>query len=77
MAKEQKIKAAAFCYVGGILTPVSELNDEQRERLAVGLRAAYLNEIFLGRAVFSPPPEFTVGQNERGEITVTRATGKT
>ena len=70
--KEQKIKTISYCYVGDQLTPVSDLNEEQKERLGVGLLVTYNNALFAGKAVFSPPPGFEVGKDANGRITVTR-----
>lgn len=73
MAREKrKIKCISYCYVGDTLTPVSELNEEQKERLAVGIGIPYLNELFKGRAVISPPSGFELGHDQHGRITVTR-----
>lgn len=70
--KEQKIKAISYCYVGDQLVRVSDLNAEQKERLAVGLKHTYLNTMFAGQAEFSPPEGFGVGKDANGRITVAR-----
>ena len=70
--KQQKIKTISYCYVGDTLTPVSDLNVEQKERLGVGLLVTYNNALFAGKAVFSPPPGFELGTDANGRITVKR-----
>ena len=73
MAKEKKkIKCVSYVYVGDVLTPVADLNAEQKERLAVGLQVNYLNALFAGKAEFSPPPGFELGRDANGRITVAR-----
>jgi hypothetical protein len=73
MAKEQrKIKVISYVYVGDQLTPVSELNEEQKERLAVGLQWGLLNSRYRNVATIEPPPGFECGHNEKGNITVQR-----
>ena len=54
--KQQKIKVISQVYVGDKLTLVSDLNEEQKERLGVALLVTYNNALFAGKAVFSPPP---------------------
>ena len=70
--KERKIKVISQVYVGDKLTLVSDLNEEQKERLGIGLLVTYNNALFAGKAVFSPPPGFEVGTDTNGRITVTR-----
>lgn len=70
--KEQKIKVISQVYVGDKLTLVSDLNAEQKERLAVGLQVTYLNALFAGKAEFSPPSGFALGRDANGRITVAR-----
>lgn len=70
--KERKIKVISQVYVGDKLTLVSDLNEEQKERLGVGLLVTYNNALFAGKAVFSPPPGFEVGHDANGRITVQR-----
>lgn len=70
--KEQKIKCVSYVYVGDVLTPVADLNAEQKERLAVGLQVTYLNALFAGKAEFTPPPGFELGRDVNGRVTVTR-----
>lgn len=73
MAREKKkITVIAYVDVGGVKTLVDDLNEEQKERLGVGLLVTYNNALFAGKAVFSPPPGFEVGRNEKGLITVKR-----
>lgn len=73
MAREKKkIKCISYCYVGDELVCTDDLNEEQKERLAVGLQVTWMNELFRGKAVFSPPPGFEVGRNEKGLITCKR-----
>ena len=70
--KQQKIKVISQVYVGDKLTLVSDLNEEQKERLGVGLLVTYNNALFAGKAVFSPPAGFEVGHDANGRITVQR-----
>jgi len=56
--KEQKIKVISQVHVGDKIVPVSELTPEQKDRLAVWLKVTYLNTLFAGQAVFSPPEGF-------------------
>lgn len=70
--KQPKIKVISQVWVGDQLVKVSDLDEDKKERLAIGLQVTYLNELFKGQAVFYPPPGFEVGRDERGRITVTR-----
>lgn len=75
--KQQEIKCISYTYVRQengecVLTPTSVLNEEQKERLGIGLLVTYNNALFAGKAVFSPPPGFEVGRDGNGRITVTR-----
>lgn len=73
MAKEKpKIKVIAYCYVGEELTLVDDLNEEQKERLAVSLQWGLLNSRYRNVATINPPPGFECGYNEKGNITVKR-----
>ena len=49
--KQQKIKVISQVYVGDKLTLVSDLNEEQKERLGVALLVTYNNALFAGKAV--------------------------
>ena len=70
--KAQEITTSSQVRVGNQMVQVKDLNEEQKERLAIGLQVAYLNELFRGKAEFYPPPGFEVGRNEKGLITVKR-----
>ena len=72
MAKGKKIKVISYVYVGDVKTPVADLNDEQRERLAVGLQWGLLSSRYGSEAEIAPPPGFVCGHNERGNITCER-----
>lgn len=73
MAREKKkIKCISYVYVGDVLTPVADLNEEQKERLAVGLQWGLLTSRFNSVAKITPPPGFECGHNEKGNITVQR-----
>lgn len=73
MAKEKrKIKVIAYCYVGEELTLVDDLNEEQKERLAVSLQWGLLNSRYRNVATIKPPPGFECGYNEKGNITCKR-----
>lgn len=69
--KEQKIKCVSYCYVGDQLTPVSELNAEQKERLAISIQYNALTARFGGVAEFYAPG-FEIGRDRHGRTTVTR-----
>ena len=69
--KQQKIKVISEVMVDGKWVEVNSLNEEQRERLAIGLKVTYLNALFAGRAEFSAPPGFEI-KNVDGKIAVTR-----
>lgn len=72
MARKQvKIKVISQVRVGEQLVRVKDLNEEQRERFAIGMLVTYNNELFRGVAEFYPPPGFEV-KNENGYIRVTR-----
>ena len=70
--KERKIKVISQVYVGDKLTLVSDLNEEQKERLGIGLLVTYNNALFAGKAVFSPPSGFELGTDANGRVTVAR-----
>ena len=70
--KERKIKVISQVYVGDKLTLVSDLNEEQKERLGIGLLVTYNNALFAGKAVFSPPPGVELGTDANGRVTVAR-----
>lgn len=73
MAKEKpKIKVISYCYVGDQLVCTDDLNEEQKERLAVGLQWGMLTSRFGGVATINPPPGFECGFNENGNIAVKR-----
>ena len=73
MAKEmRKIKAISYVYVGDVKTPVSDLNEEQRERLAVSLQWGILTSVYGGEAQVTPPQGFECGFNRDGNITCRR-----
>lgn len=74
--KEQKIKVISYCYVGDQLTPVDALNEEQKERLAIGLQWGLLTSQFAGQAEFSAPG-YEIGRDQHGRIRVTRAPATT
>lgn len=74
--KEQKIKVISYCYVGDQLTPVDALNEEQKERLAIGLQWGILTSQFAGQAEFSAPG-YEIGRDRHGRIRVTRAPAAT
>lgn len=69
--KQQKIKTVSYCFVGDQLTPVSELNEEQKERLAIAIRYGILSTQFAGKAEFYAPG-FEIGHDRHGRITVQR-----
>lgn len=63
MAKKEqrKIKCISYVHVGDKLVETSQLNPEQKERLASWLKVTYLNNLYAGKAVFwaegeTPPP---------------------
>lgn len=73
MAKEKpKIKVISYCYVGDQLVCTDDLNEEQKERLAVGLQWGLLNSRYKNVATVKPPPGFECGYDERGNITCKR-----
>ena len=58
MAKEkQKIKAISYVHVGDKLVETSQLNEEQKRKLATWLKVTYLNHLYAGQAVFRPVSE--------------------
>lgn len=69
--KQQKIKVISEVMCDGKWVEVKDLDEEQRERLAIGLRVTYLNELFKGQAEFAPPPGYEIKQID-GKIAVTR-----
>lgn len=69
--KQQKIKVISEVMVDGKWVEVKDLNEEQRERLAIGLKVTYLNELFKGQAEFAAPPGFEI-KHVDGKIAVTR-----
>ena len=69
--KQQKIKVISEVMVDGKWVEVKDLNEEQRERVAIGLKVTYLNALFKGQAEFSAPPGFEI-KNVDGKIAVTR-----
>lgn len=74
--RTQEIKTVSYVRVGDELVRVRDLNEEQKERLAIGLKTTYLNELFKGQAEFSPPPGFEV-KSVDGKISVTRVPSAT
>lgn len=69
--KPQKIKVISEVMCDGKWVEVKDLNEEQRERLAIGLKVTYLNALFAGRAEFTAPPGFEIKHID-GKIAVTR-----
>lgn len=73
MAKAKtKIKVISYCYVGDQLVCTDDLNEEQKERLAVGLQWGLLTTRFGGVATINPPPGFECSRTDNGLIKVTR-----
>lgn len=68
---DQRIKVISQVRVGDQWVPVSELTEEQKDRLAIGLQVTYLNELYKGRVEFFPPPGFEI-RREGGNIRVER-----
>ena len=48
----KKIKVISFVHVGDELVETSQLNPEQKHRLATWLKVTYLNHLYAGKAVF-------------------------
>lgn len=72
MAKEKKkIKVISYVYVGEVLTPVADLNEEQKERLAIAIQYGLLSSQFAGVAEFYAPG-FEIGKDQHGRTTVKR-----
>lgn len=69
--KQQKIKVISYCYVGDQLTPVDDLNAEQKERLAIGLQWGLLTSTFGSQAKFYAPG-YDICRDQHGRIKVTR-----
>ena len=69
--KQQKIKVISYCYVGDQLVCTDDLNEEQKERLAIGLQWGLLTATFGGQATFSAPG-YDIGRDAHGRIKVTR-----
>ena len=69
--KQQKIKCISEVMCDGKWVEVSSLNDEQRERLAIGLKVTYLNALFAGQVEFTAPPGYEIKHID-GKIAVTR-----
>ena len=70
MAKRQRepIRVEAYVTVGGVERNVDTLTEEQRRYLGTCLKTRYLNNLFAGRAVFSPREELPpVGEVFPGE----------
>ena len=70
--KSQKITTSSQVRVGDQMVQVKDLNEEQKERLAIGLKVSYLNTLFKGQAEFYPPPGFEITKDSKGYIHVTR-----
>ena len=69
--KEQKIKVVSYCYVGDELVCTDDLNEEQKERLAVAINWGLLASRY-GAGNVTPPPGFDVCRDQHGRIKVTR-----
>lgn len=52
--QREPLRVEAYITVGGKLTNVDTLTENQRERLGTWLKATYLNELFSGQAQFTP-----------------------
>lgn len=52
--KQQKIKAISYVRVNGELVETSQLNPEQKKKLATWLKITYLNHLYAGKAKFYP-----------------------
>ena len=59
--KSQEIKAVSYVHMEDKLVSTQELNAAQKEQLGVWLKTSYLNTLFQGQAVFTPPE---IGQND-------------
>lgn len=52
--KQQKIKVISYVRVNGELVETSQLNPEQKKKLATWLKVTYLNALYAGKAKFYP-----------------------
>lgn len=69
---QQKITVISQVYVGDKLTRVSDLNEEQKERLAISLQWGLLNSRYRNVATINPPRGFECGYDQKGNITCKR-----